>query len=602
MKGQHTSASVVVRRSLYTGENTMPLENVSDTASFHTSNCLVIEEGSSSHYSLQADNKSELEYLQRLETTQHATSWMSKLKHVCSAYFNVALLCLWFLMSVAAALIDLEKSLAMWVLNLTVALTYLVSKLFNLPRVIETRVVTIQRMTDFWHTHPQLQTATPLIVTLTLFVLMVCFAYDSVHRLISIVGLVVFISLAYAGSWNRAAISWRPVLWGFSAQFFLALLICKTHAGRVAFTFLSEQITALLAYSEAGSILVFGHLVTDAHTDGSKYIFVVMVLPTIIFFSSLISILYYLGVLQCVIAQVARGMELTLGTSATESIVAAGNIFIGMTEAPLLVRPFLAQMTKSELHAIMTGGFASISGGVLVAFIQMGIAPLPLLTATVMAAPAALAVSKLVYPETERNHTSSSGEGGGVMTSASSTPVVLEKGNETNIIEAASNGASIAVELALNITGMLIAFTALVTMVDAAVAYLGSRLGWPGASFTNAMAYAFYPVAFLLGVPTEDCLTVGQLIGRKICLNEFIAYADLQQLIVAKTLSARAELIATYALCGFANFSSVGVVLGGLGPLAPSRKSDLAQLVMSAMVCGNLTCFITACMAGLISH
>jgi len=316
----------------------------------------------------------------------------------------------------------------------------------------------------------------------------------------------------------------------------------------------------------------------------------------VIFFSSLVSVLYYLGVLQVVIYYLSMLMQYTLGTSSSESLNAAGNIFVGMTEAPLLIRPFLPTMTRSELHAVMTGGFATIAGGVLAIYISFGVDASHLLSASVMSAPAALAISKILYPEDEVSPTAQNEDKKGNKEAMEEMLSQIGKGDESNVIEAAANGAMVALRLAGNIAGMLIAFLALIGLLDYLFAFWGSLIDWD-IDFTTLCGYIFYPIAWLMGIEVDDCLAAGELIGTKVVVNEFVAYLDL---VNNDTLSSRSNIILIYALCGFSNLGSIGVTLGGLTPLAPERTKDLTQLVISAMIAGNLACFMTACIAALL--
>lgn len=288
-------------------------------------------------------------------------------------------------------------------------------------------------------------------------------------------------------------------------------------------------------------------------------------------------------------------MQITMKTSGVESLNAAGNIFIGQTEAPLMIRPFLEHVTMSELHAIMTGGFATIAGSVLAAYIEYGVSASHLLSASVMSAPAALAISKLMYPETEIPET------------LNEENIELPKGNERNVIEAAAKGASTAIALVANIAANLIAFLAFLAFFNGVLSWLGSMVGKPELSFEYICSYVLRPVAFIMGVPWEDSDVVAELLGVKTFLNEFVAYTRLATIIEnrtkmtgLRTISVRSEIIATYALCGFANFSSIGIQIGGLAPLAPSRRQDLATVAVRALVAGTIACFMTACIAGVL--
>mmetsp|Transcript_9561 Transcript_9561/g.11975 ORF Transcript_9561/g.11975 Transcript_9561/m.11975 type:complete len:628 (+) Transcript_9561:60-1943(+) len=462
-----------------------------------------------------------------------------------------------------------------------------------------------------------------VVLIIAVIVFTILFTYQDPIRLLSVVGLFCFISGCYLLSWKRKDIIWRPVIWGFALQFVFALLILRTRVGFEVFKFLGDEFQKLVEYTAAGTAFCFGYVAEDttvAFIDAegnveSKTLFAVFafsVIPTVIFFSSVVSLLYYLGVIQIIVKYLSFVMEYTMGTSSSESLNAAGNIFVGMTEAPLLIKPFLKTMTKSELHAVMTGGFATIAGGVFAIYISFGVNSSHLLAASVMSAPAALAISKILYPETEISPTAVKVRKKGDTNDnddtklADDSAVINERIDITklkdtteasNAIEAVAKGATIAVQLALNIVGMLIAFLAFIAFLDQTFAWFGSLINIE-LSFTIACGIIFYPLALIMGIPPNDCRTAGELIGLKIFANEFVAYAEFVQLL--GTLSKRTEAVLIYALCGFSNFGSIGVILGGLTPLAPSRSKDLSELVLSAMIAGNIACFMTACVASLV--
>ncbi|XP_071791944.1 solute carrier family 28 member 3-like isoform X3 [Asterias amurensis] len=409
---------------------------------------------------------------------------------------------------------------------------------------------------------------------------------DNPVQLISAGGLVVFVLFTYVFSKHPRSVKWRPVVWGLALQFILGLFILRTSIGFQVFEFLGDLVQTFLNFTDEGSRFVFG----DSYQD---HFFAFKVLPVVIYFSACISVFYYLGVMQVVIAKLAWLMQKTMHTSASESLNAAGNIFIGQSEAPLLIRPYLPKMTRSELHAVMTGGFATIAGSVLGAYISFGISASHLLSASVMSAPAALAIAKLFYPETEISQTRTAAQ------------VKLPKGEERNVIEAASSGASTAVMLALNIGANLIAFLALLALFNGILGYLGVLVGIEGLSFELICSYLFIPIAFLMGVETQDCRVVAELIGTKTFLNEFVAYERLAEYISHRgtdeiSLSARSEVITTYALCGFANLGSVGIMMAALTSMAPNRKGDIASVAVRALISGTTACFMTACIAGVL--
>lgn len=391
----------------------------------------------------------------------------------------------------------------------------------------------------------------------------------------------VMLLVAFLLSTDRKKINWRTVLSGVALQIFLGLIILKTSWGQGFFEGARAVFTGILNFTAEGSGFIFGPL-TDTKKFG--FIFFVMVLPTIIFTSSLMSVLYHIGLMQFVIKVAAKVMMKVMGTSGAESLAAAANIFAGQTEAPLVVKPFIPSMTKSELLALMTGGMATVAGGVLAAYVGFGIDAAHLLAASVMSAPAALVCAKLMYPEQEESVTT-----GGIK-------IELEKNTE-NLVDAAAAGASDGLKLALNVGAMLLAFIALIAMFNGILGWAGGLFSFPQLSLELITGYLFAPVAWLLGVPWQDCQIVGSLLGKKIILNEFVAYLDLTGQM--KNLSPRSIAISTYALCGFANFSSIAIQVGGIGVLAPSRRKDLAKLGVKSLIAGTLACLMTASIAGM---
>jgi len=404
------------------------------------------------------------------------------------------------------------------------------------------------------------------------------------EKLMSLVGLFVMIGVAYSLSSSRKDIKWKTVIAGILLQLFFGLIILKTPFGITIFDGARNAFAGILDYTNEGSKFIFGDL---TNVSKSGFIFAFLVLPTIIFMSSLMSVLYHLGVMQKIVEFTAKIMMKIMGTSGAESLSAAANIFVGQTEAPLVVKPFVDKMTKSELMALMTGGMATVAGGVLAAYVGMGVDAGHLLAASVMSAPAALLCAKLMVPETEQSVTE------GVV------KVDLPKTN-ANFIDAAASGAGEGLTLALNVGAMLLAFIALIAMLNGFLAWTGGMIGVPQLSFEFLIGYLFAPFAFFMGVPWDDCLQVGVLLGKKTVVNEFVAYLDLQAAIQAGTISERAITISTYALCGFANFSSIAIQIGGIGGIAPNRRHDLARLGIKSLIAGTLACFMTACIAGLL--
>jgi CNT family concentrative nucleoside transporter len=415
-------------------------------------------------------------------------------------------------------------------------------------------------------------------------------AFAGLPRLQPLVGLIVIMAIAYALSTNRRAIDRRTVAWGLSLQMVFALLVLKTAAGQRVFQTLGGVINRLLDFAFVGSSFVFGPLGSKEvwprimqqvlGEEGARYgvIFAFQVLPTIIFIAALFAILYYFGIMQIVVRLFAIVMRRVMRASGAESLNVAASIFMGQTEAPLTIRPYLPRMTESELMTVMTSGMAHISGGIMAAYILFGIEARHLLTAVIMTAPGTLMMAKIFVPETEVPETM-----GGVRLEVERTDV--------NVIDAAGRGTGEGLALALNVGAMLISFLALVALVNA-------LLGLAGLSLQQIFGWGFAPIAWAMGVPWHDAPTIGNLLGTRMALNEFVAYSQLGQL--KASLDPRSFTIATFALCGFANFSSIGIQIGGIGALAPSRRHDLARLGLRAMLAGTLANFITATIAGFL--
>jgi concentrative nucleoside transporter, CNT family len=437
---------------------------------------------------------------------------------------------------------------------------------------------------------------------------------DIVAVLRGLLGLVIVTSLAYLFSGSRKNINWRLVLVGILSQFVFAFLVLKTDIGREVFYAISRLFVFLFSFASDGAQFVFGPLAKGPDVQGSVgFIFAFQVLPTIIFFASFMGILYYLGIMQRVVQGIAWVMARLLRTSGAESLCVAANVFIGQTEAPLVIRPYIATMTQSELLTIMVGGMAHIAGGVLAAYMQMlGVAyakaqgaPIDasqvyfaghLLAASIMAAPATMVVAKMLSPESSEPLT------------MGTVRVKIEK-TSSNVIEAAAAGASDGVRLAMNVAGMLIAFIALIALLNAALTFVGDSTGLNAVcqnqfgkplSLELVFGLVFQFIAFAIGVPWKDALNVGSLMGIKLVLNEFVAYLRMADLVSAGQLSEKAIVIATYSLCGFANFSSIAIQIGGISPLAENRRSDIARLGMRAVLGGTIATWMTASIAGLL--
>jgi CNT family concentrative nucleoside transporter len=408
------------------------------------------------------------------------------------------------------------------------------------------------------------------------------------ERLLPLAGIAVILSIAYLCSTNRAAIRMRTVLWGLGLQFALALVVLKTAWGRLFFEWVGAKINILLDFAFVGSEFVFGKLgVKGGGPIGAEsigFIFAFQVLPTIIFIAALFAVLYYLGVMAVVVRAFAKIMTRFMGASGAESLNVAASVFMGQTEAPLTIRPFINRMTQSELMCIMTSGMAHVSGGIMGAYIAYGIEAKHLLAAVLMTVPGTILLSKIFVPETEQPETAGN--------------VALEIPNiDANLIGAAARGTGEGLHLALNVGAMLISFLALIALSNALLGALGGVFH-VDLSLQRIFGVVFMPLALLMGVSWKDAFAVGDLLGTRTVLNELIAYSKLGAM--KDTLDPRSFTIATYALCGFANFASVGMQIGGIGALAPERRHDLARLGLWALLAGTFANFLTACIAGLL--
>ncbi|EMI56531.1 NupC/NupG family nucleoside CNT transporter [Rhodopirellula sallentina] len=454
---------------------------------------------------------------------------------------------------------------------------------------------------------------------------------DFSSRATCLLGLAVFIALAWLVSTDRRRFPIRVVVGGLLLQMVLAYLILQTTPGEWLFRKIGEGFESIMSNVDVGSGFLFTAAGHDVPFDALLIrTFAFGVLPTVIFFSSLMSVLYYLGIMQKLVGAMAWVMKFTLGTSGPETLAAAANVFVGHTEAPLVVRPYLNQMSRSELCAMMTGGFATVTGGLLGAYAGMGIEISHLLTASVISAPAALLIAKVMVPETSvpaENHTELANSvdqtsatpvdvktdkdadsvSGRVSTNSDSLTIELEREN-VNLIGAAVEGASEGMKLAINVAAMLIAFLALIALVDTLLATICESIGWVSANGTPAISlgvilgYLGWPIAWLLGIPANECLVAGRLIGLKTVANEFVAYQQLGEMMKSDSppISARTGHVLTYALAGFSNFAAIGIQVGGVGGLAPKRKAELAQLGLRAMFGGLLACCMTGAIASLM--
>lgn len=421
-------------------------------------------------------------------------------------------------------------------------------------------------------------------------------------------GIVVLLGICYLLSNNKKAINWRLVGSGISLQIVLAVLILKVPYVNVVFDFIAKGFQKILQFTEAGAQFMFGSLVTNL--DGFGYIFAFQVLPTIVFFSALSSVLYYLGILQKVVYGLAWIMNKAMGLSGAESLAAAANVFIGQTEAPLAIKPYLEGMTRSEILCLMTGGMATIAGGVFAAYVgylggtdpeQQLFFAKHLLTASIISAPAAIVAAKMLYPELEKKDIEEEAK--------------MAKDDSSNILDAISKGTTDGLKLAINVGAMLLVFTALIHMANQVLmGTVGEITGWnemvqtstdgrfEGFTFTYLLGLLFAPFAWILGTPSQDILLVGQLLGQKTVINEFVAYAQFNELREAGVaMDPKSILIATYALCGFSNFASIGIQIGGIGAIAPGQRKTLTELGIKALIGGTVASFLTAAIAGVLT-
>ena len=394
----------------------------------------------------------------------------------------------------------------------------------------------------------------------------------------SIIGILFIFAVSYLLSNNKKHIKWRTIIIGFLIQFGFALIVLKWSVGRYVVSKASLGVQGVISYANEGIGFVFGSLTND----GS--IFAVNVLCVIIFISAVVSILYYLGIMQFIIRVIGGALSKLLGTSQLETISASANIFLGQTEAPLLIKPYVAKLTESELFTVMVGGLASVSGSILVGYSLLGIPIEYLISASFMAAPAGLIISKMLYPETEFDKIQNE--------------VKMVKDDSANVVDAASKGAIDGLGLVLNIAAIILAFVALIALVNGLIGWIGGWFGFSDLSLQTILGYIFAPVAVIIGVPWGESVIAGSLIGQKIILNEFVAFTSMSPLL--PELSAKTTAIVTFALCGFANISSIAILIGGIGGMAPNRKHDIARLGWKAVLGGTLANLLSATIAGLL--
>ena len=399
-----------------------------------------------------------------------------------------------------------------------------------------------------------------------------------------ILGVIVLLSISFLLSNNRSLVDKNIIFWGLGLQFSFAFIILKTSFGEKLFFYFNIFIVKLISFADAGSDFLFTSFIPEVGYDQALLNFAFRALPVIIFFSSLIAVTYHLGIIQFVVKNISLLMEKTMKTSGAETLSISANIFVGQTEAPILIRPYISLMTKSELMAVMVGGFATVAGSVMALYVTWlnnipGIAG-HLLAASVMSAPAALMVAKIIYPETKSLKTINSNK-------------INLKSNDNNIVDAVGRGATDGLKLAANVAAMLIAFISMVAMINFVLGLLGT-------SMQEILGLLFKPLAWTMGIPWKDAEVVGTLMGEKIVLTELIAFRDLSDYVTKNILSERSIIITSYALCGFANFGSIGIQLGGIGSMAPARKKDLSRIVFKAMLGGAIASWLTASIVGII--
>jgi CNT family concentrative nucleoside transporter len=410
------------------------------------------------------------------------------------------------------------------------------------------------------------------------------------ERFTGLLGIVLILGVAFLMSNNRKAINYRTVGVGLLLQVLLAVFILKTEVGQNLFQWLGDSINTLLGQADKGAQFVFGSLVNrdlmiKAFGPGNDYIFFFKVVPTIIFVAVLVNMFYHLGILQSVVSFMGKGVHWLMGVSGAEALSNVASTFVGQVEAQIMIKPYLKNMTNSELMASMTGSFACIAGGVMAVYISLGVPAAYLLAASLMAAPGALVISKIMFPETEKSETE-----GEVKLELSKT--------HANLVDAIAAGASEGLKVGLNVIAMLIGFIALIALVDLGLGHIGAWVNYPELSMNTILGKLFSVFAFAMGVPAQDIEVAGALMGKKMVVNEFVAYLDMVHL--KATLDPKTIAITSFALCGFANFSSVAIQIGGIGELAPSRRSDLAKLGFKALIAGTLASYLSATLAGLL--
>lgn len=415
---------------------------------------------------------------------------------------------------------------------------------------------------------------------------------------ISLVGIFMLLSIAYAFSTNRKEINFRTVFGALAIQLIIGATVLFFPFGKQILASISDGVSTILGYSKTGIDFLFGPLVSDKMGEvfgGAGFIFALKALPVMVFFSSLVAVLYHLGVMQLFIKIIGGTLQRLLGTSKKESMSAAANIFVGQTEAPLVIGPYIHSLSRSELFAVMCGGLASIAGTVLGGFAAMGINMEYLIAASFMAAPGGLLFAKILLPESSKLLVTSEEQ---ILTEEDEVVSALPQ-KPANIIDAAASGASTGASLAINVGAMLLAFIGLISLLNGLLGYIGGHIGMPTLSLELIFGYIFYPVALMISIPVDEAMTAANFIGQKLVLNEFVAFSTFNEYSLTHELSEKSKIIITFALCGFANFSAAAMLLGGLGTLAPKRRSEISRLCVLAVLAGTLSNLMSAAIAGL---
>lgn len=410
-------------------------------------------------------------------------------------------------------------------------------------------------------------------------------------RLIGLLGIAVILAVAYSLSTNRKAINFRTVGVGLALQVLLAFFILKVPVGQSIFAWLGKAVTKVLAFSDEGAKFVFGDLANPEAVSkafgGGGFIFFFKIIPTIIFVACMVNIFYHLGIMQKIIEILAKGMKKLMDVSGAEALSNISSAFVGQVEAQIMIKPYLKGMTLSELMASMTGSFACIAGGVMATYIQFGVPAEYLIAASIMAAPGALAISKIIVPETQESET------------RGDVKLKVAKAH-SNIVDAISAGCSDGLKVGLNVLAMLVGFLALIALINFILSKIGGLFGFPMFDLNSILGFLFAGFAFVMGVPSHEIMQAGALMGTKLVANEFVAYLQLSPMIQSQTLSPKTIAIVSFALCGFANFGSVGIQIGGISALEPERRADLAKLGFRALIAGTLASYMSATLAGIM--